>query len=85
MDNTLLLKNRSMKAKWIELKGFDCLNCGDSIEVFTVAEQTEEDGTYVHDGEDVRCMAKCGWKSATNVMDEDTVDVSEGNLEELES
>lgn len=77
-----------MEKKWITLEGFNCSNCGDDVEVFTNCIQepdNEEFGTFVYDGDDVRCMAECGFKSHMIVYDEDCVGMDhEGNIEELE-
>lgn len=76
-----------MKKKWITLEGFDCSNCGDEVEVFTNAKQETENenfGSFVYDGDDVRCAAECGFKSYTIVHDEDSVSIDfDGNMDKL--
>ena len=76
-----------MEQRWINLEGFDCPNCGYELEVFTSSEQEEDDeysGTFVYDGDPVRCLSQCGFKSNTIVYDEDSVGIdNDGNMKDL--
>ena len=75
-----------MEKKWKVFPGDNCPNCGDAIEVLSeCAEEKDTDfETFAFDGEDVKCMANCGFESSIVVTEEGSAYVQEGNLEDLE-
>ena len=45
-----------MQAEWKPLENDECLNCGDALEALTECKQEN----YFYDGDEVRCLSKCG-------------------------
>ena len=71
--------------EWKIFQGDNCPNCGDAVEV--LSEIAEEDDsqfeTSVYDGEEVRCIGRCGFLSGIEVTEEGNAYIQEGNLIEL--
>lgn len=76
-----------MEKKWKTLPNECCPNCGGELEVFSENHEQYDTEfiTMLTDGEDVRCVAKCGFESAMSV-DNETGEawVQDGNLDELD-
>jgi len=76
-----------MEKQWKILPNESCPNCGDNLEVFSENPEKYDTEfiTMLTDGEDVRCAAFCGFKSALSV-DPETCEawVQDGNLDELD-
>jgi hypothetical protein len=74
-----------MEQQWKILTLENCPNCGDELEVFS-ASLEKNDTNFVQclsDGEAVRCISQCGFKSALSVDDDGEAWVQEGNINEL--
>jgi len=57
--------------KWYEIPSdFDqCPNCGNDLEVFS-DENPNDNGGYYFDGDEVRCLGRCGAKLQISVVDD---------------
>lgn len=68
----------------------ECTNCGNNVEVFSECEERNDKNglTYAMDGDEIRCVEKCGFTSHIEVdysKDDPTAHMNwEGNIEELE-
>lgn len=73
-----------MGKEWKIFNAESCPNCGDYLEVLSDSHESNdtEFEQYFTDGEEVRCCARCGFKSAISV-DEGEAWVQDGNIEEL--
>lgn len=73
-----------MEKKWKLFYSGDCPNCGNDLEVYSEIpeEDDDEDGTYVFDEEEVRCVS-CEFKSCITLSDYGEASIQEGNLNEL--
>lgn len=73
-----------MGKEWKILAAESCPNCGDNLEVLSDSPESNdtEFEQYFTDGEEVRCCAECGFKSAISVDDGEAW-VQDGNIDEL--
>ena len=72
--------------QWIDWESDQCPNCGNSVKVFTDAEQ---DNIYpvAYDGDAAKCV-ECKWEGSFEVIEDDEGNargrLSEGNIDELD-
>lgn len=67
--------------------GDNCPNCGDNLIVITACreENDTEFEQWFYDGDDVRCIADCGFISSVSVDEDSGITyIADGNLDELE-
>lgn len=70
--------------KWKRFHAESCPNCGNNLEVFSESPESNDNEfeQYFSDGEEVRCVSECGFKSAISV-DSGEAWVQDGNIDEL--
>lgn len=73
-----------MQKEWKIFAAESCPNCGDNLEVLSESHESNdtEFEQYFTDGEEVRCSAECGFKSAISVDDGEAW-IQDGNIDEL--